>query len=171
MRSRPCRRGSSLPFEAIAGGPPGGSGHRELAETVNSLDRELLGAEHPDDHRFLRAESRQGFLYRGPDGAPLGYGYAGEVGRVGPIAIRDGSLLEAVIGHLATAVPARGARAVWAIGGTPRLVPTLARRWSSDRWLPADAVLGPSVCRLRPLPTDLAGPALAFAPVGHGRTW
>ena len=115
----------SVPFEAIAAGPPGGSGHRELAETVNALDRELLGVEHPDDHRFLRAESRQGFLYRGPDGAPLGYGYAGEVGRIGPIAIRDGSLLEAVIGHLVAAVPARGSRAVWALGGAPRLVPTL----------------------------------------------
>ncbi len=115
----------SVPFETIASGPPGGSGHRELAETVNALDRELLGAEHPDDHRFLRAESRQGFLYRGPDGVSLGYGYASEVGRIGPIAIRDGTLLEAVIGHLAAAVPARGARAVWALGAAPRLVPTL----------------------------------------------
>jgi GNAT superfamily N-acetyltransferase len=115
----------SVPFDTIAAGPPGGSGHRDLADTVNALDRELLGAEHPEDHRFLRAESRQGFLYRGPDGAALGYGYAGEIGRVGPIAIRDATLLEAVIGHLIAAVPARGARAVWATGGAPRLVPTL----------------------------------------------
>ena len=115
----------SIPFDQIAAGPPGGSGHRELAATVNALDRELLGAEHPDDHRFLRTEQRLGFLYRGPDGAPLGYGYAGEIGRVGPIAIRDASLLEAVVGHLVGAVPARGARAVWALGGAPRLVPTL----------------------------------------------
>ena len=68
----------SIPFETIAEGPAGGSGHRELAATVNALDRELLGVEHPDDHRFLRTEGRQGFLYRGPDGAPLGYGYAGD---------------------------------------------------------------------------------------------
>ncbi len=115
----------SIPFETIAEGPAGGSGHRELAATVNALDRELLGVEHPDDHRFLRSEGRQGFLYRGPDGAPLGYGYAGSVGRIGPIAIRDGALLEAVVGHLADAVPARGARAVWALGGAPRLIPTL----------------------------------------------
>ena len=118
---RPCRRCPSgivsIPFETIAEGPTGGSGHRELAATVNALDRELLGVEHPDDHRFLRAEGRQGFLYRGPDGAPLGYGYAGAVGRIGPIAIRDGALLEAVVGHLAAAVPARGARAIWALGG------------------------------------------------------
>jgi GNAT superfamily N-acetyltransferase len=115
----------SLPFDQIAAGPPGGNGHRELAHTVNALDRELLGAEHPDDHRFLRTEQRLGFLYRGPDGAALGYGYAGEVGRIGPIAVRDASLLEAVVGHLVAAVPARGGRAVWAFGGAPRLVPTL----------------------------------------------
>jgi GNAT superfamily N-acetyltransferase len=115
----------SIPFDQIAAGPPGGSGHRELAQTVNALDRELLGAEHPDDHRFLRTEQRQGFLYRGPDGAPLGYGYAGEIGRIGPIAVRDASLLEAVVGHLVGAVPARGARAIWALGGAPRLAPTL----------------------------------------------
>jgi GNAT superfamily N-acetyltransferase len=115
----------AVPFESVADGPPGGSGHRELAATVNTLDREVLGTEHPQDHRFLRGESRRGFLYRGPDGAPLGYGYAGEVGRVGPIAVRDGSLLEPIIGHLIAAVPARGARAVWAPGSAPRLVPML----------------------------------------------
>ncbi len=115
----------SIPFETIAEGPPGGAGHRELAETVDALDRELLGVAHPIDHRFLRAEGRQGFLYRGPDGAPLGYGYAGAIGRIGPIAIRDGALLEAVVGHLAAAVPARGAQAVWGLGGAPRLIPTL----------------------------------------------
>ena len=53
------------------------------------LDRELLGVAHPVDHRFLRSESRRGWLYRGPDGAPVGYGYAGEAGRVGPVAVRD----------------------------------------------------------------------------------
>ena len=115
----------SIPFDEVAAGPPGGSGHRELAQTVNTLDRELLGAEHPDDHRFLRTEQRLGFLYRGPDGAALGYGYAGEIGRIGPIAVRDASLLEAVVGHLVGAVPSRGARAVWALGGAPRLVSTL----------------------------------------------
>ncbi len=45
---------AAVPFEAIASGSPDGSGHRELAETVDALDRELLGAAHPLDHRFLR---------------------------------------------------------------------------------------------------------------------
>ena len=115
----------SVPFEAIAAGPPGGSGHRELAPTVNALDRELLGAEHPDDHRFLRPEERRGFLYRGPDGAALGYGYAGEVGRIGPIAVRARVPARGGRRSPRGAVPARGARAVWALGGASRLVPTL----------------------------------------------
>ena len=113
------------PFESVADGPPGGAGHRALIEIVNSLDRESLGAEHPQDHRFLRTEGRHGFLYRGPDGAVLGYGYAGEVGRVGPVAVRDPALLEAVIGHLIASVPARGARAIWVSGEAVRLMPTL----------------------------------------------
>jgi GNAT superfamily N-acetyltransferase len=116
---------SVVPFETVAAGPPGGSGHRELAATIDNLDRELLGTEHPQDHGFLRAEKRRGFLYRGPDGAPLGYGYAGEVGRLGPIAVRDEALLEPIVGHLISAVPARGARAIWTPGGATRLLPTL----------------------------------------------
>jgi GNAT superfamily N-acetyltransferase len=114
-----------VPFESVAEGPSSGVGHRELAATVDALDRELLGTEHPQDHRFLRAENRRGFLYRGPDGNPLGYGYAGESGRVGPIAVLDESLLEPVIGHLVAAVPSRGARAVWAPGDASRLLATL----------------------------------------------
>ena len=47
---------------------PDGQGHRLLAEAVDALDRELLGVAHPADHRFLRTESRHGWLYRGPDG-------------------------------------------------------------------------------------------------------
>ncbi len=41
-------------FEEIAGGPPGGDGHRRLAEAVDALDRDCLGAAHPVDHGFLR---------------------------------------------------------------------------------------------------------------------
>jgi GNAT superfamily N-acetyltransferase len=115
----------AIPFESIVDGPPDGAGHRTLAEQVDALDRELLGAEHPQDHRFLRTEHRRGFLYRAAGGAVLGYGYAGEVGRVGPIAVRDAALLEPVAGHLIGAVPARGGRAIWAPGAAPGLMPTL----------------------------------------------
>ncbi len=112
-------------FEEIASGPPSGSGHRALADAIHALDRDLLGAEHPLEHRYLRTENRRGFLYRGPDGEPIGYGYAAEAGRIGPIAVRDESLMEALVGHLAAAVPARGARGVWGTGDPPRLVATL----------------------------------------------
>ncbi len=57
-----------LAFDEIAAGPPGGQGHRLLTDAVDALDRELLGVAHPIDHRFLRTESRHGWLYRGPDG-------------------------------------------------------------------------------------------------------
>jgi GNAT superfamily N-acetyltransferase len=112
-------------FDEVAAGSSGGAGHRALADAVDALDRELLGAAHPLDHRFLRGEDRRGYLYRGPDGEPIGYGYASEAGRIGPIAVRDDTLLEAVIGHLAAAVPARGARGVWGIGAPARLISTL----------------------------------------------
>jgi GNAT superfamily N-acetyltransferase len=106
-----------LPFDELAAGPPDGLGHRMLVEAIDALDRELLGVAHPVDHRFLRSESRHGWLYRGPDGTPVGYGYAGEAGRVGPIAARDAALLAPIIGHLMSAVVPRGAFAIW-VGGT-----------------------------------------------------
>ncbi len=116
-----------LPFASVAAGPPGGVGHRELTAAVDGLDRELAGFTHPQDHRFLRTEGRTGFLYRGPDGAPLGYGYASEVGRVGPVAVRDEALLAPVIGHLLGAVVPRDASAIWVPGHADRAaVPLLA---------------------------------------------
>lgn len=111
-----------LPFDEIAAGPPEGQGHRLLTEAVDALDRELLGVAHPIDHRFLRSESRRGWLYRGPDGSPLGYGYAGEAGRVGPVAVRDEALLGPVLGHLTSAVVPRGAFAIWAGGAAGQAV-------------------------------------------------
>ena len=113
-----------LAFEEIAAGPPDGQGHRLLTEAVDALDAELVGSTHPIDHRFLRTESRHGWLYRGPDGEPLGYGYAGEAGRVGPVAVRDAALLGPVLGHLTSAVQARGAYAMWVPGSAGQAVVT-----------------------------------------------
>ena len=45
-----------------------------------------------------------------------GYGYAGDVGRIGPIAVIDAALLAPVLGHLLTNVVPRGASAVWLPG-------------------------------------------------------
>jgi len=115
-----------LAFDEIAAGPQGGQGHRLLVDAVDALDREVLGVAHPIDHRFLRAETRRGWLYRGPDGSPVGYGYAGEAGRLGPVAARDDALLAPILGHLTSAVEPRGAFALWAGGAADRaIVPAL----------------------------------------------
>jgi hypothetical protein len=111
-----------LRFDELAAGPPDGVGHRMLADAIDTLDRELLGAAHPADHRFLRSETRHGWLYRGPDGTPVGYGYAGEAGRLGPVAVRDADLLGPVLGHLTSAVEPRGAFALWVGGAADRAV-------------------------------------------------
>jgi len=114
-------------FDTIAAGPPDGPGHRELADAVDGLDREVLGVAHPVDHRYLRSESRRGWLYRGPDGAVLGYGYATEAGRVGPVAVRDEALLSPILGHLMGAVQPRGAFAIWLPGSADRAVVPVLR--------------------------------------------
>lgn len=124
-----------LAFDEIAAGPPDGQGHRMLVEAIDTLDRELLGVAHPLDHRFLRTESRRGWLYRGPDGTPVGYGYAGEAGRVGPVAVRDPDLLGPVLGHLTSAVVPRGAFAIWIGGAADRaLVPALQAGFRLDQF-------------------------------------
>jgi GNAT superfamily N-acetyltransferase len=77
------------------------------------LDRSVLGFEHPQDHRFVQGEPRHAFAYRDADGALAGYGYSGEIGRIGPIAVADPALLAPALGHLLVAVQPRGASAVW----------------------------------------------------------
>jgi GNAT superfamily N-acetyltransferase len=115
-------------FDDMAGSPGDGEGrgHHELVEAVDALDREVLGFSHPADHRFLRRESRHGWLYRGPDGRPVGYGYVGEAGRLGPVLVRDPNLLGPALGHLCSAVQPRGALSTWVPGAADRaLVPAL----------------------------------------------
>jgi GNAT superfamily N-acetyltransferase len=106
-----------VPFEVLAR-----DGHDQLAATVDALDRETLGVAHPIDHAYLREESRRGWLYRGPDDAPLAYGYATEAGRIGPVASRDADLLAPILGHLSSAVTPRGAFATWLPGTADRAV-------------------------------------------------
>ena len=111
---------TAVPFEAIAAGPPDGPGHRELVAAVGRIDRVLLGYEHPQDHRFLRRDGRVGYLYRGPDGVPLGYGYTSPVGRVGPVAVLDETLLAPVVGHLLAVLRPRGSSSLWIPGAADR---------------------------------------------------
>ena len=124
-----------LAFDEIAAGPPDGHGHRLLVEEIDALDREVLGVAHPLDHRFLRTESRHGWLYRGPDGTPVGYGYAGEAGRLGPVAVRDAALLGPILGHLTSAVTPRGAFALWVGGDADQaVVPALRAGFRLDQF-------------------------------------
>jgi GNAT superfamily N-acetyltransferase len=121
-----------VPFDELAGAP-GSEDHQGLARTVDALDRELLGVAHPMDHRYIRQEGRRGWLYRGPGDAVLGYGYASEAGRVGPVAVRDELLLGPVLGHLTSAVIPRGAFAMWLPGSADRaVVPALRAGFRLD---------------------------------------
>ena len=126
-------------------------GPRRLAAAIDALDRELLGSTHPLDHRFLRQEGRHGWLYRGPDGEPVGYGYAAEAGRVGPVAVRDDALLGPILGHLTGGRdPPRGAFAHLGRRAPPAeaVVPALQAGFRLDPF-PVLALLGPAVRGLR----------------------
>jgi GNAT superfamily N-acetyltransferase len=115
-------------FEAIVEASPDGTGHRALAATVDGLDRELAGFDHPLDHRWIRTSGRRGYLYRageGDDAAVLGYGYGSAVGRMGPVAVRDAALLGPVLGHLLRSFEPRGAFAAWVPGAATAAVTTL----------------------------------------------
>ena len=87
----------------------------EQAE-LDALDRELLGFEHPQDHAHDLRERPWLFRYRDGSGRLLGYGYTSEVGRIGPVGVREPALLFPVVAHLLTAVEPRGASSVW-LGG------------------------------------------------------
>ena len=116
-------------FDEVGNGAVDGLGSAALDDEVAALDREIVGfgPEHRQDHRMVREEGRIGFLYLGPDGRPVGYGYASEAGRIGPIAVRDATLLDAVIGHLVTTVRPRGAFGIWLPGAAATATTSLLR--------------------------------------------
>ncbi len=105
----------AIPFERVAA-----DDHEALVQMIDALDADALGVSHPVDHGYLRQEGRRGWLYQGPDGAPLAYGYATEAGRVGPVASRDPDLVAPILGHLTTEVIPRGAFAIWLPGDADR---------------------------------------------------
>ena len=119
------RRDSELP------GLPSGVVSSRMAAgdtvAVDAVDDIALGYRHREDHAFIVAQGRQGFLYRDAGGSVLGYGYTSDVGRVGPAAVRDPALLWPVVAHLLTAVEPRGASAVWAPGHATDVVVGLLR--------------------------------------------
>jgi GNAT superfamily N-acetyltransferase len=91
------------------------------AAIVDAIDAEILGVRHREDHAYIAGEGRQGYVYRSTSGV-VGYGHTSAVGRVGPIAVRDESLLWPVVSHLLTVVEPRGASAIWAPGAAGRMV-------------------------------------------------
>ena len=115
-----------LRFDEVADRTGDRLGAAALDDEIAALDLATLGVEHRVDHDFVRAEGRMGFLYLGHDGRPVGYGYASETGRVGPVAVGDPNLLAPVFGHLLTAIAPRGAFGIWLPGPGPAM-PALLR--------------------------------------------
>ncbi len=115
----------AVTFDDVVGNDA--DGHRRLTETVDTLEREVNGFAHPVDHRFLRLQERRGWLYQGPDGTAVGYGYSAESGRLGPVLVRDAALLDPVLGHLTSAVQPRGAFITWVPGSADGAVVALLR--------------------------------------------
>ncbi len=102
-----------------------------IGSIIDELDRETLGFAHRADHAFAAREGRRGFVYRRrgsstEEATPVAYGYTSEVGRVGPVAVRNTALLPAVLRHLLTTIEPRGASAILIPGAADRaLVPLL----------------------------------------------
>ncbi len=103
---------SAARFDASAPAERDHALEADLAE----LDRVVLGFDHAEDHAFWRRQGRIGFAYRDGSDRLVGYGYASEVGRIGPVAVRDAALHAPVVAHLLEAVPPRGASAIWIPG-------------------------------------------------------
>ncbi len=109
----------AVPFEAVASGAQ--EGHRRLAEAVDGLDRELIGAAHPADHAYLRREGRSGFLVRERGAGQVhGYVYGSGGGRLGPVAALDPALHPALLGVAVRESPMLGTVAMWVPGTADR---------------------------------------------------
>jgi GNAT superfamily N-acetyltransferase len=115
----------AVPFEVLAAGPLGDAGRARLSNAIDAFDREALGYAHPEDHAFLAASGRLGYLYEAGDGRVVGYGYTSTVGRIGPIAVEDETLLPGILGHLLAAVQPAGAFSAWVPGDAGRAVTAL----------------------------------------------
>jgi GNAT superfamily N-acetyltransferase len=115
----------AVPFDLLRAGPTDGAGPRRLAAALERLDRSALGYAHPQDHAYLGAQGRIGYLYEGGGGAVVGYGYASEVGRLGPIAVADSGLMGPVVGHLLGSVRPAGAFSAWIPGSAGAAVAAL----------------------------------------------
>jgi GNAT superfamily N-acetyltransferase len=117
----------AVPFEEIHDGAADGLKASALDDELDALDREVIGFTHRQDHDMVRREGRIGFLFVGAGGTTIGYGYASQAGRVGPVAVRDADLLDPILGHIVTTVAPRGAFGVWLPGAAVTATTTLLR--------------------------------------------
>jgi GNAT superfamily N-acetyltransferase len=115
----------AVPFDLLRAGPTDGAGPRRLAAALEHLDRTTLGYAHPQDHAYLAAQGRLGYLYEAGDGTVVGYGYTSEVGRLGPIAVGDAPLMGPVVGHLLGSVRPAGVFSAWVPGSASAAVAAL----------------------------------------------
>jgi GNAT superfamily N-acetyltransferase len=115
----------AVPFDVLRAGPTDGAGPMRLTAALEQLDRGTLGYAHPEDHAWLGSQGRVGYLYEAGDASVLGYGYASEVGRLGPIAVEDAGLMGPVIGHLLGSVRPAGAFSAWVPGSAGAAVAAL----------------------------------------------
>lgn len=135
--ARPDRDGATtlpgairaVPFElwgaGSAGSPAGEAAARRLTAAIEALDRATLGYAHPQDHVYLAATGRLGHVYEDGCGRVVGYGYVSPVGRIGPVAVEDATLLPGVLGHLMGAVEPAGAYSAWVPGAAGPAVTAL----------------------------------------------
>jgi GNAT superfamily N-acetyltransferase len=113
---------SAVPF-----GELDGPAAAHLDDELTALDRATAGFEHLQDHGMIRAEGRTGVLFVDGGGRAVGYGYASEAGRVGPVAVLDPGLLTSAIGHLVRTVVPRGAFGIWTPGAAGEAMTALLR--------------------------------------------
>jgi GNAT superfamily N-acetyltransferase len=113
-------------FDEVPDGADG-LGRSALASELAALDRDAAGFDRTADHAFHALEGRIGFLFRDRSGQAVGYGYSSEAGRLGPVAVRDSTLLGPVVGHLVRAVRPRGAFGIWVPGSAGEAVVPLLR--------------------------------------------
>lgn len=92
----------ATPFASIDDAPSGPDGRRPGADATTVVDLELLGYLHPQDHRWLASE-RRGWAFTDATGAPVGYGYLRDDGRISPVAALEPGLLPAIFGHIVRA--------------------------------------------------------------------
>jgi GNAT superfamily N-acetyltransferase len=116
----------AIRFDEVDGGVDGLE-RAALHAELTALDREVAGFDRAPDRPLLDREGRIGFLYHARDGSAVGYGFAGESGRVGPVAVREAGLLGPVLGHLLSAIRPRGAFAVWVPGTAGEAIVPLLR--------------------------------------------